>query len=148
MSIIDDDPFVAPATGGTLKTLKDRLLLVFPFEIGKSKSKFPPKDGNAAGLVDHVWCRIVVLDGADGAYEIHRMKILSASMFGQIAPYVGTDRPVLGRLGKAAFDLGEGWVLETDQLTEEHYDTARTWMAAHPVEKKVDPFAKAAKPTS
>lgn len=144
MSITDEDPFVAPATGGNLKAIRGRVLLVFPNEVGKSKSKFPTKNGD--GFVDHVTCRIVVLDSPDGAYEIHRMKIMSGSMFGQIAPFVGTNRPVLGKLGKAEFDMGEGWVLETEELTETHYQMAREWMRTHPVEKPKDPFAKADKP--
>lgn len=149
MSITDNDPFVAPATGGNLKSLKGKLLLVFPLEIGKAKSKFPPRDGNVAGLVDSVTSKIVVLDDADEPGRIiARMKILSASMFSQIAPYVGTGKPVLGRLDKQEFDLGEGWVLDDESLSEDDMTLARQWMAANPVVKPADPFAKAAKPSA
>lgn len=147
MSITDNDPFVAPATGGNLKSLKGKLLLVFPLEIGKGKSKFPTRDGNASGLVDTVTSKIVVLDDDDEPGRvIARMKIMSASMFSQIAPYVGTGKPVLGRLGKMDFDLGEGWVLEDENLTEDEMNVARTWIAEHPEKKPEDPFAKAGKP--
>lgn len=148
MAIADTDPFVAPATGGNLKSLRGKLLLVFPLEIGKGKSKFPTRDGNAGGLVDTVTSKIVVLDDADEPGRIiARMKIMSASMFSQIAPYVGTGKPVLGRLDKQEFDLGEGWVLDDESLTDDDMNSARAWIAAHPEKKPEDPFAKAGKPT-
>lgn len=148
MSITENDPFVAPATGSGLKNLKGKLLLVFPLEIGKAKSKFPTRDGNPAGLVDSCTSKVVVLDDDEQPGRvIARMKILSASMFSQIAPYVGTGKPVLGRLAKQEFDLGEGWVLEDDGLTDDDMTAARQWMAANPEKKPEDPFAKAAKPT-
>lgn len=144
----DSDPFVAPATGGNLKSLRGKLLLVFPLETGKGKSKFPTRDGNPAGLVDTVTSKIVVLDDAETPGRvIARLKIMSGSMYGQIAPYVGTGKPVLGRLGKQEFDLGEGWVLEDENLTDADLDSARAWMIANPVQKPADPFAKAEKPT-
>lgn len=149
MSITDNDPFVAPATGGNLKSLKGKLLLVFPQELGKGKSKFPVRDGNPNQLIDTVTCKIVVLDDADEPGRIiARMKVMSASMFVQVAPYVGTGRPVLGRLGRQEFDLGEGWILEDENLTDEDLNMARAWMAANPVQAPADPFAKAAKPTA
>ncbi len=142
-----DDPFVAPAEGGTMKSLRGKLLLVFPLEIGKAKSKFPTKDGS--GFVDSVTSKVVVLDDADNPGRvIARMKILSGSMFGQIAPYVGTGKPILGRLDTSEFDMGEGWVLVTDTLTDSDLDSARTWIAEHPEKKPEDPFAKAAKPSA
>lgn len=147
MTYNDSDPFVAPASGGTLKSLKGKLLLVFPLEIGKGRSKFPTKDGS--GLVDAVTSKIVVLDDADNPGRvIARMKIMSGSMFGQIAPYVGTGKPVLGRLGMDTFDMGDGWVLETDGITDDELQTARDWIAANPERKPADPFAKAAKPSA
>lgn len=145
MTYTDTDPFNAPATGGNLKSLQLSLLLVYPLEIGKSKSKFPTKDGS--GLVDHVTCKIVVLDDKDEPGRvIARMKIMSGSMFGQIAPYVGTGKPVLGRLDKAEFDMGEGWVLVTENVSEDDMNVARRWIAEHPETKPADPFAKAATP--
>lgn len=148
-AIANDDPFVAPATGGNLKGLKGKLLLVFPLEIGKAKSKFPTRDGNASGLVDSVTSKVVVLDDDETPGRIiARMKILSASMFSQIAPYVGTGKPVLGRLDKMEFDLGEGWVLDDESLTEDDMNMARAWITANPVKAPEDPFAKAGKPTA
>lgn len=145
MSFDAQDPFVAPAEGGTLKSLQLSLLLVYPLEIGKAKSKFPTKDGS--GLVDSVTCKIVVLDDPNhpNGRVIARMKIMSGSMFGQIAPYVGTGKPVLGRLDKSEFDMGEGWVLVTDKITDADMQKARDWIAANPEKKPEDPFAKAAK---
>jgi hypothetical protein len=144
--IAENDPFVAPATGGTLKSLKGMLLLVFPTEIGKSKSKFPTKDGS--GMVDHVICKIVAIDHPDGPKVIHRIKIMSGSMYGQIAPYVGTDRPALGRLGMDTFEMGDGWVLEAETLTDADLQSARDWMMENPMKKPTDPFTKAAKPSA
>lgn len=142
-----NDPFVAPATGGTLKSLRGNLLLVFPQEIGKGKSKFPTKDGS--GMVDSVTCKVVVLDDDENPGRvIARMKIMSGSMFGQIAPYVGTGKPVLGRLDKEEFDMGEGWVLVTETLNDGDLQAARDWMTANPEKRPADPFAKAAKPTA
>ena len=147
MAFNTDDPFVAPAEGGTLKSLKGKLLLVFPLEISKAKSKFPTRDGNP--FVDAVSSKIVVLDDElNPGRVIAKMKILSASMYSQIAPYVGTGRPVLGRLDKQEFDMGEGWVLDVETLTDDDMQSARDWIAANPEKKPEDPFAKAAKPTA
>ncbi len=143
----ENDPFVAPATGGNMRSLRGKLLLVFPLEIGKGKSKYPTKDGS--GLVDAVTSKIVVLDDADNPGRvIARMKIMSGSMFGQIAPYVGTGKPALGRLGMDTFDMGDGWVLEAENLTDDDLNLARKWIADHPERQPEDPFAKAAKPTA
>lgn len=133
----DDDPFVAPATGGSLGSIEGRLLLAYPSEQGKSKSKFPTQDGS--GMVTHVVCRVVVLDGDEPGKTLDRVKVLSGSMVPQLLPYVGTGRPVLGRLGKDKFDNGMGWVL--NDASEPERDTARKWIAEHPVTKPADPFA-------
>lgn len=136
----DADPFVAPATGGNLKAIESRLLLVYPTEQGKSKSKYPTADNT--GMVDHVVCKVVVLDGDEPGKVIDRMKIMSGSMIGQLLPYVGTGKPVLGQLGMDKFDKGMGWVL--NDATEPERDVARQWIAAHPVAAPVDPFASPA----
>lgn len=137
----EDDPFVAPAQGGTLKSIETRLLLVYPKEQGKSKSKFPTKDNS--GFVDHVMCDVIVLDAPEGVHTMHRVKILSGSMTGQLLPYVGTGKPVLGRLGMEKFDMGMGWVL--NDATEPDRELAREYIAANPVAKPVDPFATVGK---
>ena len=46
------------------------------------------------------------------------------------------------------FDLGEGWVLDDESLTDDDMATARAWITAHPEKKPADPFAKANKPTA
>jgi hypothetical protein len=133
----DDDPFVAPASGGNLGAIEGRLLLAYPSEQGKSKSKYPTHDGT--GLVQHVVCKVVVLDGDEPGKVMERVKILSGSMVPQLLPYVGTGKPVLGRLGKDKFENGMGWVL--NEASEPEMDTARKWIAANPVKRPVDPFA-------
>lgn len=147
MAFNEKDPFVAPATGGNLKALNGKLLLVFPQELGKAKSKYPTRNGDP--FVDCVTSKIVVLDDSDEPGRvIARLKIMSGSMFGQIAPYVGTGKPVLGRLDKAEFEMGEGWVLVDENLTDEDFDLARTWIKNNPEKKPEDPFAKAGKPSA
>lgn len=136
----DDDPFVAPASGGSLRPLNGRLLLIYPLEQGKSKSDFPTTDGS--GMVTHVVGKVVTLDGdanveAGTVYE--RMTMKSGSMVPQLLPYVGTGKPVLGRLTMKKLPRGEGWVL--DEASAPDMDVARKWIAEHPITKPADPFA-------
>lgn len=112
------DPFDSPSTGAKITEFEGRLLLIKPTELRTEiLTSFGPADAVVADVTP--------LDGAQAGHTEHGVLVFQKALQGQLRPKIGTDRYVLGRLGRGQAKAGQSapWVLA--EPTEADKQTAR-----------------------
>lgn len=112
------DQFDSPSTGAKITEFEGRLLLIKPTEHREGIT-------TAFGPADAVVADIAVLDGAQPGQEEYGVLVFQKALQGQLRPKIGTDRYVLGRLGRGVAKPGQSapWILA--EPTEQDKNAAR-----------------------
>lgn len=122
------DMFDGPAEQARITDYEGNLLLVKALEIEKDiRTAFGPADATV--------CDVVVLDGPKAGANHKGLMLFQKVLQAQLADRIGTNRMLLGRLGRGVAKPGQDapWLF-TDP-TDDERQTARAWIA-----KNLPPF--------
>jgi hypothetical protein len=119
-----EDSFSQPASPSKFRPAdyQGNLLLVYPTEYRTGiKTDYGDSDAVAA--------RVIVLDGKDGVEEHDNVLFFQGALISTLKPSVGTQKPVLGRLGRGTSKPGQSAPFILTPFTEADAKVARDYFA-------------------
>jgi len=120
-----EDSFSQPASPSKFRPAdyQGNLILVWPTEYRTGiKTDYGDSDAVAA--------RVVVLDGPAGVEEHDNVLFFQGALISTLKPSVGTNKPVLGRLGRGTSKPGQSAPFILTPFTEADAQTAREYFAS------------------
>jgi hypothetical protein len=119
-----EDSFSQPASPSKFRPAdyQGNLILVWPTEYRQGiKTDYGDSDAIAA--------RVVVLDGSGGIEEHDNVLFFQGALISTLKPSVGTNKPVLGRLGRGTSKPGQSAPFILTPFTEADAKAARDYFA-------------------
>jgi hypothetical protein len=119
-----EDSFSQPASPSKFRAAdyQGNLVLVWPTEYRQGiKTDYGDSDAVAA--------RVVVLDGANGVEEHDNVLFFQGALISTLKPSVGSNKPVLGRLGRGTSKPGQSAPFILVPFTEADAKLARDYFA-------------------
>ena len=119
-----EDSFSQPASPSKFRAAdyQGNLILVWPTEYRQGiKTDYGDSDAIAA--------RVVVLDAAGGVEEHDNVLFFQGALISTLKPSVGTNKPVLGRLGRGTSKPGQSAPFILTPFTEADAQAARNYFA-------------------